>query len=284
MTICVGIVCRDGVALAADTQESYGQEKSYVAKLVPVESAERSVIVAGSGLTTFIEYATQKIATTNPSGVATPEAFEARVRELMEGFYEKEFRLYPCDEDSKRMELLIGVRLGQTFPFLLHVDSTVVKRVGDARAIGAGMFTPMATDFFSMQLTVAQAVWACMYVVKEAKLRYEGIGGNTQIILLRQEGFQFERSWDIPQREQVLGRIDSLARRLLIGTIPATADGMLNASIQSAADLLRATRKDLQGFDEQFLRAVKTSERLTERSQERVSKVAWKETKKRKEP
>ncbi|MGB7599347.1 MAG: hypothetical protein WBM24_03515 [Candidatus Sulfotelmatobacter sp.] len=277
MTICVGMLCRDGVVLAADTQESYGENKSYVAKIFPVGSAHGNTIVAGAGLASFIDYAKEKIRTIRPGEAATPDEFEAKVRRLMRGFYAEEFKLYPCEDSLKQIELLIAVQLRKEFPFLLHVDCDLVKRVRDARAIGAGMFTPMATDFFSMNLLTTQAVWACMYIVKEAKLRYEGIGGSTQIVALTSEGFQVERTWDIPQREQVLGRIDGLARRLLISLVPATADGMLNASLQSAADLLRVTRKDLQKFDKQFARALKVNEAMGERSRKRISKVAFKE-------
>jgi 20S proteasome alpha/beta subunit len=275
MTICVGMLCRDGVVLAADTQESYGENKSYVAKIFQVGSAHGSTVVAGAGLASFIDYAKEKIATIRPGEAATPDELEAKVRKLMRGLYAEEFKLYPCEDSLKQIELLIAVQLRKEFPFLLHVDCDLVKRVRDARAIGAGMFTPMATDFFSMNLLTTQAIWACMYIVKEAKLRYEGIGGNTQIVALTSDGFQVERSWDIPQREQVLGRIDGLARRLLISMIPATANGMLSATLQSAADLLRVTRKDLQEFDKDFVRAVKTSNTLSERSRKRISKVAF---------
>jgi 20S proteasome alpha/beta subunit len=281
MTICVGMLCRDGIALAADTQESYGENKSYVAKIFPVGSANQNIVIAGAGLASFIDYAKEKIATLRDADNA--DTFETKVRELMRDFYAEEFRLYPCAEELKQIELLVAVQFRKEFPFLLHIDCDLVKRVHDARAIGAGMFTQMAIDFHSMHLTTAQAVWACMYIVKEAKMRYEGIGGSTHIVVVTGDGFQTERSWDIPQRETVLSRFDALARRLLIATIPATAEGMLNASMKSAADLLRVTRRDMEAFDRQFAKAVKVNEAITERSRKNVSKVAERVTQKQKQ-
>jgi vacuolar-type H+-ATPase subunit E/Vma4 len=51
---------------------------------------------------------------------------------------------------------------------------------------------------------------------------------------------------------------------------------MLNATIQTTADLLRITRKELQRLDNDFRRAMRISRKFEERSRRRIEKAAQK--------
>jgi hypothetical protein len=275
----MGMLCSNGVVVAADTQESYPSgEKSFTGKIFPLTGPDYKAIVAGAGQGHLIDYAKDKIFSIFRTGVSTPQEFETQLARLMQGFYENEFRTYPVSRpEEKHVELLVAVKIENGVPLLFSVDATLVGQVHDVRILSAEIFSGMARDFQKMRLNIHQAVWACMYVIKEAKERYEGIGGTTQVMAIEESGqLWIERTWDVAQREQALGRLDFIARRLLIGMIPATGDAMLTATIRSAADLLRVTRRELQQMDREYERMAILNEKINERSKKRLDRASQK--------
>jgi hypothetical protein len=270
VTICAGILCSDGIVLSADTQESYGSEKSYVSKLFPCNMPHARLIVAGSGIGPLIDYAKDKIfefSASNPE--ITKQEFKSCLGDLMNELYENEFRRYPLDQ-NKATDLLVAVQLRNEAPFMLVVDSTLVSEA-TSRVIGIGLMTPIAAQFQGMGLTCGQAMWACMYMVREAKLRYEGVGGNTQIIGIRNNEIVTERNWDMPQREQFLGRMEPIMRLLFIAMVPASSDHLLDAILETTEELVRHSRKELTGIDQQYLRTQKEFDEFSSKASKRLT-------------
>jgi hypothetical protein len=277
MTCCIGMMCNDGVILAADTQESWGTgEKTYVGKMFPLTGEHRKAIVAGAGASRLIDYAVDRIFGVIPQTLTLEDA-ETNLRKLMGDLYSDEFEKYPCEKENKEIQLLVVLQFRKEYPCLFSVDSTMVRRVHMVRMIGVETLTSMAQDFHSMKLTVPQAAWACIYLLKIAKDRYGGVGGTTHLMSITESGeFDFERTWDISQREQALGRLDYLTRRLLIGMVPATSEPMSSATIRSAVDVLRVTRAELKHIDSEFQRAQRIDRGLTKRAKHRIEKAALK--------
>ena len=265
------------MVVAADTQESFGSEKAYVSKLYPISGPHWKAILAGAGHSHFIDYVKEKIGREIAATSATPQEFEENLKALMNSLYDGEFRRYPTEETNKDLQLLVALQLRKEFPVLFSCDSTLVRRVYDARVIGVETLASRAREFHSMKLNNSQTAYACMYIVKEAKERYEGVGGTTHILSLGGDGeFGMERSWDIPERERALTRITYIANRMLIGMIPATHPRMFEATLRNAIDVIRQTRKELEEIDRKFERALKISQKLNRRVTERIQKAAQK--------
>lgn len=275
VTICIGMLCTDGVIVGADTQETYGGEIGYVTKLFPFSTDKNKAIVAGAGPSHFIDYAKDRIFSDVLSTAGNPQEFEQKLRSLMLRLYADEFKKYPTDEISeKNMQLLVAAQFDRGVPTLYSADSTLVRRIYGSRLIGIETLAGMAAEFQQMRLNMSQTMWACIYLIKIAKDRYQGVGGTTHVIGIGSDGeFGWERSTDIPQREAALGRLDRLARQLLIGMIPATGKPAFDAVLDVAADFLRVTREDLEKIDADFEKDMARFKALNTRAQHRMEEA-----------
>jgi hypothetical protein len=64
VTVAAGFVCKDGIVLCADSQESAGDYKFPVDKLITGSDSWTDVAIAGSGLGPLVDTATERIART----------------------------------------------------------------------------------------------------------------------------------------------------------------------------------------------------------------------------
>ena len=111
MTAIAAFVCSDGLVMAADTEETYPENKVYTFKLFPFEREGKRLCVAGSGIGYLIDYAKDEIASALDSGITNVADFEKRLREIMQKLYRSDFKLYPADRDSDRqIQLLVGAQ------------------------------------------------------------------------------------------------------------------------------------------------------------------------------
>jgi hypothetical protein len=103
----------DGVVIAADTEESYGEsgDKAYANKLFPVERKHARLCVAGAGAGYLIDYAKDKIVRAVEIAKNNAE-FESKLSETLNALYadEGEFRRYPVSSPHYlAIQLLVGV-------------------------------------------------------------------------------------------------------------------------------------------------------------------------------
>jgi hypothetical protein len=111
VTAIAAFQCTDGLVMAADTEETYPDNKVYTFKLFPFERKGKRLCVAGSGIGYLIDYAKDQIVSALDSGVTNVVDFEKRLREIMREVYKKDFTLYPVDRQSERqIQLLVGVQ------------------------------------------------------------------------------------------------------------------------------------------------------------------------------
>src|ERR1700694_1851701 len=91
MTIGVGFVCTDGIVIAADTKEVYGDEHTNVHKLEIIDSPKCSGALAGSGYAYPVDYITPKIKALFESGkYKTADECESALSSLMALIYKSE--------------------------------------------------------------------------------------------------------------------------------------------------------------------------------------------------
>lgn len=141
MTIAAGFVCSDGIVLCADSQESAGDYKFPVEKLVTDQSGLFQIAVAGAGAGSLIDMAVGRIIRAFRQDC--PEnyyAVEDRIADVLSALYNKEFQLYPFyQEEDRIIELLVAVKLRGTSKALLYKTSaTAVSEVAEHAVIGSG--------------------------------------------------------------------------------------------------------------------------------------------------
>jgi 20S proteasome alpha/beta subunit len=143
MTIAAGFVCSDGVVMCADSQESLGDYKFPVEKLVTrgADSGRIQMALAGAGHGPFVDMAvTRIIREIRINAPLDYYSIEDLISDMLLSLYEKDFKLCPLsDPEEGIIELLIGIKLyEQKRPVLYKTFATTISEVSDYAVIGSG--------------------------------------------------------------------------------------------------------------------------------------------------
>ena len=253
MTAIAAFRCTNGLVMAADTEESYPDNKVYTFKLFPFDRDGKRMCIAGSGIGYLIDYAKDEIASTLDSGISNVADFEKNLRRIMRELYETHFKLYPVDHDSERqIQLLVAVQFVDEAnssswlePALFECQSnlvTVPKNPAQrSRILGVGeLLQETARQFAYWGLDVELAERVCLYLMYEAKRRLAGVGGKTHIFKMRNDGtFDYYRGRHIGEQESVLVGFNGITQLLLLALEPSLPTN-------KADDLIGTARKWLK--------------------------------------
>jgi hypothetical protein len=245
--------------MAADTEETYPDNKVYTFKLFPVEREGKRLCVAGSGIGYLIDYAKDQIVSALDSGLTNVADFEKRLRVIMSELYERDFALYPVDQDSeRRIQLLVGVQFTHASnksswlpPTLFECQSnlvTVLKNpVQRGRILGTGVvLTETVVQFANWGLDVGLAKRASLYIMYEAKRRLTGVGGKTHIFTMRNDGtFEHYRGAHLREQEAVLDGFNGITQLLLLTLEPSLSERKANDFLDTGRKWIKDARRYL---------------------------------------
>lgn len=270
MTIAAGFSCTDGIVLCADTQESYGEDKAYIYKLVPFDWTNWVGGIAGSGVGYLVDYASGKILEImdKQKPGTDPEKIRTSFEQLFDRLYTNEFRKYPAPIEDKQVQMLIGVcDKSRSKTFLVSVDSTLVRLVPKERVIGTGeLLKDLAHDFQIMELPLSQGMWIALYLVWAAKQRFAAVGGESLVVGIHSSGvIRVERVWDIAQKEKLLNRIDKCRNQLLITLDKDMPSHVVEARLKFVARAIRLSRQEVLAIDKRFEKQKAAGEKSAER-------------------
>ena len=245
--------------MAADTEETYPDNKVYTFKLFPVEREGKRLCVAGAGLGYLIDYAKDQIVAALDSGLTNVVDFEKRLRETMRELYGRDFILYPVDQDSeRRIQLLVGVQFTNESntsswlpPSLFECQSNLVTVLTNpaqrGRILGAGeVLNETAVQFANWGLNVKLAELVSFHIMHEAKRRLTGVGGKTHIFTMRNDGtFGYYRGKHLANVEAVLTGFTGITQLLLLGLEPSVPDSKTNDFLDTAKKWIKNARRHL---------------------------------------
>lgn len=264
MTAIAAFRCSDGLVMAADTEETYPDNKVYTFKLFPFEREGKRMCIAGSGIGYLIDYAKDEIASALDSGITSVAHFETNLRRVMRELYEKDFPLYPVDRDSERqIQLLIGVQFVDESnssrwlePALFECQSNLVtvprNPAQRARILGVGeLLQETARQFANWGLNVELAERVSLYLMYEAKRRLAGVGGKTHIFTMRNDGtFNYYRGKHLAEQEAVLAGFDGVTQLLLLALEPSVPSTKADDFIETAKKWLKNARRYITKVEE----------------------------------
>lgn len=260
MTAIIGFNCTDGVVMAADTEESFGEtgDKAYAHKLFPVERKNANLCVAGAGSGHLIDYAKEKIVATL-EGAKDNAEFEIKLAELLNNLYAGEFSRYPVSSPSHlAVQLLVGVQFRKESdsskwggPTLFECESNLVTQVPLARGriLGAGeLLKETAIQFAGWGLTAPLAEWASLYIIHEAKRRYGGIGGKTHTCTIWADGKKmiYPMGKDVRDKESILEVLPRITQLLMLSLDPSVNDSKSKDLFDAAKAWLANARRELK--------------------------------------
>lgn len=263
VTIAVGFVCDQGVVVAADTKEGYGEaEHTYVNKIelvrqfMPVSHRPQSeaayAAIVGSGEAYIIDYIVPRIKQAFIDSVgADISTFRQALTELMPGLYASDaIASYPhSDPVDLYTQFLVAARpkrYGEAALFL--VNSSLVTQVpGGAVVIGYGPMQELARELWGLGLNLEQTSLASLYLVYEAKRRYSQVGGFTHVYVLPHRGVPVgEQIRDQGTKELLFARLRSVHHQIIL----TAGNRQLSAKEYSAA--MRVSFKSLRAIREEF--------------------------------
>lgn len=233
MTIGIGMACRDGIVLCADTEitlENWYKYRS--SKIIVSSDADNRLIFVQAGDIDagklLIEKLTETVQEKDP---ATFRELKEILRAQCREFYKKE-KLYP--------QLVVAWRTKKQ-AFLLALESSSLIEVTDMCCVGtgSGVIQRVLESYYRPGMSVRGATFAAAYAAKEAKDYGLGVGGPTQIVQIFNTG-----KWDIVQPSEVerLEQDYTKAQELLGCLLTAYTPLFMPESKAFREDMKRLTR------------------------------------------
>ena len=204
MTIALGILASDGVVIAADREETFGQiTKSSQNKISGVfrlsttaGTSHRFLLLAGSGHAHYIDAFAQYL----DEGVLADPRIDANPKmvldQALERFYTKKvvpFSGYPSD-DRPDFRVVMGLpAAGRSHLFLS--DHSALREEERFSAIGLGslVVTPLIKRLLEINsgarsVSIREAVVIAAHAVRDAKETVQGVGKETDIMAMFDDG------------------------------------------------------------------------------------------------
>jgi hypothetical protein len=203
MTIAIGLICADGVVIAADTQESGALTKNQAHKIA-VSLIDGGVIAfAGAGEAQTLDGLSCHVR--DSAAKAQKSEIVSVINDSFLAFYKQHIvPLYPFHERfvSPDVDAIIGISVG-TQSVLLANHRTALRRCDHFVSVGIGrdFSDVLLARLFphGLKLPTERAVLLAAYVIYQVRESVEGCGLGTQLYLLRTG--QAATLWDWDQDE-----------------------------------------------------------------------------------
>ncbi len=193
MTICIGMLARDGIVIAADAQESDQYYKRSQQKIITFMGAvplgnnpnppSLACAFTGAGEGGYVDAFTAE-AIRNISTSATRNEFEEYLAKRVLEFHEKHLFPLAAANNPPEMQILVGAYVQWGTGIFVSYGSTL-RRAFPHAAIGAGAHFAMSVidDLGAIQ-DLRHTELLAAYVVGITKERIEGCGKYTAIVSL----------------------------------------------------------------------------------------------------
>jgi hypothetical protein len=264
MTAITAFKCPDGLVMAAETEESYADNKVYTYKLFPGERPGKSrFCLAGAGLGYLIDHARDRVIAAIDSGIKNTDQFEFRLAEILDSLYKREFRHFPVESPvDLRIQLLVGVQFISESdpavwlePALYECQSNLVISFKNPTrrscVLGAGeLLKETAVQFAGWGLSVELAEWVSVYLIHEAKRRFGGVGGRTHIFTMRNDGtFSHDLGKNTREKEGILEGFSRATQLFMLSLEPSVPKNRAADLVDAGTRWLRDARRALQKIE-----------------------------------
>jgi 20S proteasome alpha/beta subunit len=193
MTIAAGFPCKNGLVLCADTQETVsGYVKTDTGKIRVLSTPRHHIVFTGAGdsdlIDTAIDEMSDAVRAENPEGLTRVAAVLKKT--MLRVFEEsvKPYAAFPLD-DRPSITLLVGIQSAAA-TVLYKASGTSFRLLQNAECIGYGLALgkSLTKQIFKEDMTVEHAGLTAVYVLQQAKRWVDGCGGNSDIVVLSNDG------------------------------------------------------------------------------------------------
>ena len=209
MTIALGLICRDSVVLAADTEITGFVGKWRREKIRNcVWTSKIGIATVFAGTVEFAIMACDKVFS-RLLDVTTPEV--PSILNIIEGticeVYEGPVAAFP-GPDKPNFSLLLGIRLfDDDFVHFIKTSDTAVRRADAFESIGIGaeLARYIGSKLFHGGMSLDEGAVLAAYVLHEVKNNVSGCGGSSLILALEPNGLRVASSEKLAKLEDWFG-------------------------------------------------------------------------------
>lgn len=193
MTIALGLIAKDGVVIAADRQETEGEQKKEQRKIDSLWAMGiGSLVVSGAGNGPYIDSMTTKLQVCFGSK-KWEWGDDAEMTEIFRAahasFYSEAVLPFAGYQPYERpdYELLFGCSIEEERHLLWYSHKLTLNRVQGYRAVGIGASTEesLLKKFYITGLPLKVAITLAAFVVHQVKNSVEGCGFETDVLFTK---------------------------------------------------------------------------------------------------
>jgi len=196
VTIAIGIIARDGLVIAADTQETVGGHKSDESKLLVANQGlakEKlgAMAVTGAGDAGYLDSLNQELCAAFLSKKKWPkDSLLRKTKKVVRQFHDDNVVPYAKwpEHDRPQLSLVIAAQTDK-INALWSTDRSAVSMAKRYCAVGLGSaYAQVMLRRFWTKMDTVKAASLAAYVIFHVKNTVDGCGKQTQIVILK-DGF-----------------------------------------------------------------------------------------------
>ncbi len=240
MTIALGILARDGVVVAADSQNTIPDYlKMSDGKIaLGIQHTHSSFAITGAGHVPYLEYLRQSEVTRflEMDPAFNLPTFEAESRSAIEVFHEKHvmpFAAYGSERPD--VHLLMAVEKDYQRG-LWYTDKNLLIPCPRYGAVGAGaMFARILLSRFVGDMDLLTAAFLAIYIVYQVKETVDGCGSETSVAILKGNDAKYLSRQRIEATEKVFQqyrRLESEALHYVLNGSEGVSQRFLSAGLR----------------------------------------------------
>lgn len=231
MTLIAGLMCKDVIVFAADSEQSGFIRKSSVDKISATPHTAADIlsgrarcplIVAGAGHGTLADYATQRIIS-EVGCLATLSEVERKIAEILREIFSINVPLHPVARpQDAAFELLIGVKPEDvSTPILFSTEGVTVVRRPKYFVCGSGALVDYILDqIYTSDMPQEDGISAALFMLQVAKQYVDGVSGESHITVLKSDGSILNKPpWETSEEEVLSKRYSNRSGRLLLSCL-----------------------------------------------------------------
>jgi hypothetical protein len=257
VTIAIGILARDGVVLAADTQvgqQDYlktGQTKIVIGR--DTDHPERGYMaVTGAGTVSYVDsIKTELLDLFMDNGDVAMDEIEDQLKNRVKTFYSDHVLPFANYDYRERPDfsLLVAATRGNEWQ-LWATDKNTVRRGIGYDAVGAGaMYANILLSRVSMSdLDVRAARLLAAYVIYHVKECVDGCGMGTHIVALRSGNVTLSTQEEVDAMDRVFAdfdQVESATLHYVLHGVPEIEDKKIAREISKFVHALRSAVNQL---------------------------------------
>jgi hypothetical protein len=208
------------VIIIADSQETVGDYRVAVNKVVPEQMGEFQVIVSGSGEpSSLLDSFSLLLASKITDKTDSIDTFEKVTQKTLEDFYKKDVKL--CPHPDKRVKFLIAASHRKSLQYQVWITENIrlnpiSKNEPTLMGWDEPLYVALAKKFFSPTASPSQTILSGVYLFTIAEETSNYIKDPFKIAVIRGSGIWMEKDSYVEEMSERLGEYETQINNLFL--------------------------------------------------------------------